>query len=235
MNTPRPRRDFDRQSNVTILRLLRFVLSTLFLVPSMNVQGFSPALTRSQLNYKYRDLHRCVLEVSATLEPPPSSSNFEDRMRKLLRRRGQKPGNDNRQNKLPPNIKMVETLQEYKAVVGDEREKIIVVRFFATWCKACRAIQGPFYRLARAYPDVIFVEVPVSEKNAALHQGLGVPSLPFAHIYHPEGGLCEELRISRKFFPQLTLALGHYVTGSCDFLDGDDALTNPFATQEEEE
>ncbi len=101
--------------------------------------------------------------------------------------------------------------------------------------QACRAIQGPFYRLARAYPDVIFVEVPVSEKNAALHQGLGVPSLPFAHIYHPEGGLCEELRISRKFFPQLTLALGHYVTGSCDFLDGDDALTNPFATQEEEE
>jgi len=69
-----------------------------------------------------------VLEVSATLEPPPSSSNFEDRMRKLLRRRGQKPGNDNRQNKLPPNIKMVDTLQEYKAVVGDEREKIVVVR-----------------------------------------------------------------------------------------------------------
>lgn len=90
-----------------------------------------------------------------------------------------------------------------------------------------------FYRLSQQYPDVKFVEVPVTEKNTALHQGLGVPSLPFGHIYFPETGLVDELRISRKFFPQLELALKSYLDGSCDLID-DDALNNPYASQSEE-
>lgn len=35
----------------------------------------------------------------------------------------------------PSNVKVIQSLQEYKEVVGDEREKLVVVRFFATYCK----------------------------------------------------------------------------------------------------
>ena len=38
-------------------------------------------------------------------------------------------------SKLPKNVKVVKTLDEYKKVVGDERDRIVVVRFFAPWCK----------------------------------------------------------------------------------------------------
>jgi hypothetical protein len=48
------------------------------------------------------------------------------------------------------------------------------------------------------HKDVVFVDVPVTQENAVIHQGLGVPSLPFGHIYHPQEGLVEELKLTRK-------------------------------------
>ena len=36
---------------------------------------------------------------------------------------------------LPDNVQVIETLQDYKRVVGDEREKIVAVRFYASYCK----------------------------------------------------------------------------------------------------
>ena len=34
------------------------------------------------------------------------------------------------------------------------------------------------------FPSVKFVEVPLTKENAYLHDGLGVPSLPFAQLNH---------------------------------------------------
>jgi hypothetical protein len=64
-------------------------------------------------------------------------------------------------------------------------------------------------------PNTIFVDVPVTNDNASLHQGLGVPSLPFGHIYHPTAGLVEEVRLTRKFVPEFAKTLEHYIRGSC--------------------
>mmetsp|Transcript_40146 Transcript_40146/g.60257 ORF Transcript_40146/g.60257 Transcript_40146/m.60257 type:complete len:96 (+) Transcript_40146:30-317(+) len=83
-----------------------------------------------------------------------------------------------------------------------------------------------FYRAAAKYPNVSFVEVPVTEKNAHLHQGLGVPSVPFGHIYHPEAGLVEEQKISKKFFPQFEQILETYVNGVCELPEG--AVETPY-------
>ena len=128
---------------------------------------------------------------------------------------------------LPSNVVTVETLAEYKTVVGDETHKVVAVRFYAPWCKACRAVAPLFYHMANKFPNVKFVDVPVTEQNANLHQGLGVPSLPFGHIYHPHGGLVEEVRMSRKFIPQFATKLQSYVSGSCD-LQGVGVCTSPY-------
>jgi thiol-disulfide isomerase/thioredoxin len=115
----------------------------------------------------------------------------------------------------PANVKLVTSIEDYKKVVGEEREKIVVARFYAPWCKACRAIQPMYYRLANKFTNVIFVEVPVNEENAALHQGLQVPSLPYCHIYEPSTGLVEELKISRQHIADFANKLQSYVVGSC--------------------
>ena len=111
----------------------------------------------------------------------------------------------------------VETLEDYKTVVADETEKITVVRFYAKWCRSCRASEPQFHKLIHDFDPhgVKFVQVPLKKENAFLHEGLGVPSVPFAHIYHPEGGLVEEMKMNKKKFNKIRTSLEQYVAGSC--------------------
>ncbi len=69
--------------------------------------------------------------------------------------------------------------------------------------------------MAAHYPDLLFLEVPVTNQNANLHQGLGVPSLPYGHIYYPEAGLVEEMKISKKYFGNLVKRVRWYHDGFC--------------------
>ena len=59
----------------------------------------------------------------------------------------------------------------------------------------------------------------MTNDNANLHQGLGVPSLPYGHIYYPEAGLVEELKISKKYFPTLLKKVRWYDGGECSLDD----------------
>ena len=47
-------------------------------------------------------------------------------------------------------------------------------------------------------PGIIYLDVLISESNRNLQKGLGISSVPFCHIYHPEQGLVEETKISRE-------------------------------------
>lgn len=109
----------------------------------------------------------------------------------------------------------VKTIEEYKSAVVDEKEQLVAVRFYAPWCKACRAIQSRFRKLASDYPHVKFVEMPVTESNAFLSEGLGVPALPYGHIYHPAAGLVDERSLNKKVFSDFKDVLKTYVEGEC--------------------
>jgi len=184
-------------------------------------------------NINSNNITRRNMSSSAVLESPNAnnnrnrrSSSFSDRMRNLVQRPAKKPAvkitnTTGRKLLKPENMHVATTLDDYKLLVGDEKNTIVIVRFFATWCKACQAIGPSFYRLARQHPNIKFVEVPVTDTNVELHQGLNVPSLPFAHIYHPTGGLVEEMKISKKFFRSFEDVVQSYVDGCCDVIDDD--------------
>ena len=72
-----------------------------------------------------------------------------------------------------------------------------------------------FRKLPHDFPGVKFVEVPLTKENAYLHKGLGVPSLPFAHLYHPDVGLVEERKINKDLFSTFKKILKTYVEGEC--------------------
>jgi thiol-disulfide isomerase/thioredoxin len=136
--------------------------------------------------------------------------------------------------------------------VDPDKVTITVVRFYAPWCRACQAIQQRYYRLAQQYEqrmqllpptsrddasllrssssspsDVVvrFMECPVTKDNAILHQGLGVPSLPYGHIYHSKVGLVEEMKLNKNVFTNFESTLASYVNGYCTvtYSDDDDA------------
>ena len=172
---------------------------------------------------------------------PLPSPTFEQRMRDRVfgKSRQSEPhqsesSGDVRHQRRPSNVRMIETLQEYKTIVGDEPNKVVAVRFYATYCKACQAVAPLFYRLATLYPDAMFIDVPVTENNASLHQGLGVPSLPYAHIYHPMVGLAEEQKLTRNYIQSFKEKLHSYTSGSCPIrYDDDDNYSRDRAIESE--
>lgn len=82
-------------------------------------------------------------------------------------------------------------------------------------CWVCRsqASTRPFRELSCDYSSLKFVDCPVTQENEFLHGGLGVPSLPYGHIYHPDAGLVEEVSINKKVFKDFERILQYYVDG----------------------
>jgi len=128
-------------------------------------------------------------------------------------------------NKLVPDIR---NLKDYKEVLdkasGDDR--MLAVLWYSPWCKACRAVIPGIRTLAKRHPDIQFIQVPVIEENANLHQGLDVPSVPFMHLYVPDDPrLVEESKMTRKRLSAFQKLLKDYERGSC-------SLENTFGGEE---
>lgn len=191
------------------------------LVSTSNHQAFGNKIFTNR-RYNNLSMSTAVLGRPNRSSNQSSSDSFHQRMRNIVVNPQKKKRNIGQVR--PDNLFVANTLEDYKLLVGDETDKIVVVRFFATWCKACQAIGPSFYRLAKQHKELKFVEVPVTERNVVLHQGLGVPSLPFAHIYHPNGGLVEEMRINKKYFKDFEITVQNYVNGACDLSDHESIL-----------
>ena len=74
-------------------------------------------------------------------------SSFKDRMRNIVvkDRRRSADAKVGGKNGRPSNVKVVRTLDDYKIAVGDEHDKLVVVRFYATWCKVS-SMEGKWMR-----------------------------------------------------------------------------------------
>eukprot|EP00984_Skeletonema_dohrnii_P026653 scaffold16018_cov120-Skeletonema_dohrnii-CCMP3373.AAC.2 len=153
-------------------------------------------LSTTQLSY--RDDEHDTLESKKKSSPPPAK-DFQSRMKRMAMRR-RETGKSWR----PPNVQTATSLEDFANIIQEGRTKnqLVVVRFYANWCKKCQAIRPSFDKVASSKPQVIFVDVPVTNTNVELHQGLGVKSVPFAHIYCPEKGLVVEEKISRRRFSE---------------------------------
>ena len=135
---------------------------------------------------------------------------FEQRMReRYLKTLQPQRQSQQQQQQLPANVRHVESLSDYKSIISKSGDKTVVVRFYAKWCKTCKSLAPAYYKLARLNPGVTFLDVPVLETNASLHQGLGIPSIPYAYIYY-KGVLVEEMKMSRQRFPTLVSKVKMY-------------------------
>lgn len=214
------------------MNLLVLAISLVIFRPSDAFVPSTPTNSRTnsiqpQRTFISRDLQ---ITAAATLSSTPSSyemSSFAKRMKNIINKEAKMKKKPRVSSKAPKNLMRIKTLEEFKKVVGDEKDKIVVVRWYAPWCKACKAIAPSFYRLASQFPNVIFVDVPVTPENANLHQGLGVPSLPYGHIYHPTGRLVEEIKISKKYFPNFVKTMKSYIDNKCniEYDDHDEVIT----------
>ncbi|XP_078353703.1 thioredoxin-like [Oculina patagonica] len=64
----------------------------------------------------------------------------------------------------------------------ENKDKLIVIDFYAEWCGPCRKIKPHFRKLQDKYPDVIFAKVDVDDAEA-LAEAEQVEVMPTFHFY----------------------------------------------------
>jgi thiol-disulfide isomerase/thioredoxin len=111
-----------------------------------------------------------------------------------------------------PNLRTALTARDCDRLVpGGQRpmalDRVVVVRYYAPWCRACKKAEPLFYQLARDHPGVDFVQVPIVSTNSQLVEQMGVAVIPWGQIYAPRVGLVGEAKINAKNFAEFRSAV----------------------------
>ena len=120
-------------------------LSAAFTHRSLHQPQFYPNVKATEELSRRGTVHRLFLndrlkrsELGSTMAgpPPPDMSSFGDRMRSLVNtQQERKASRAIRQSKKPKNLLTVTTLDDYDKALKAAGDKLVVVRFYAEWCK----------------------------------------------------------------------------------------------------
>ena len=174
---------FAKLSNIFMVIGMIFTRSAAFApsIPFSSPGPKSEALCNSRFYSTIQSSSTLEVSSSSLMESTPKS--FEERMRDLVmggRTTTAKPTGSS-DSKLPKNVKVVKTLDEYKKVVGDERDRIVVVRFFAPWCKV-RWLSPCISSSKRAKQKKNFTSSSTSELQ--LQVTFGLSRMPRSKLKH---------------------------------------------------
>ena len=92
---------------------------------------------------------------------------------------------------------------------------MVVLDVYARWCGACRALYPKLSKIAKEYPDVIFVKVNF-DANKELCRSLGVKVLPYFKFYRGNEGCVAQFSASIAKIKLLRSALVEHSAARCD-------------------
>ncbi|CAI5464842.1 unnamed protein product [Closterium sp. Yama58-4] len=115
---------------------------------------------------------------------------------------------------MPPNMRDLNSTQEFVETLGEAGDKLVVVEFFGTWCGACRALYPKLCKLALQYPDVLFVKINF-DHNKPLCKSLNIRLLPMFHFYRGAEGRLDAFSASIAKIQKLKDALAIHSTDRC--------------------
>ena len=97
----------------------------------------------------------------------------------------------------------IHSAEEFAKATSDS---LVVVKFFASWCRACKTIEPKFKRLANDFKGTgTFYEVEFSA-NKDLCKSLDIKKLPCAQLYE-HGRLIETVVCGPSKFPDVRAAI----------------------------
>jgi thiol-disulfide isomerase/thioredoxin len=199
--------------------MILFLAITTTQMLTVTVSAFSPSFhttkrTSSHAIISTRSTHRArspLEELSTRRRDPTSSSSSlwykttddeedgnDDKIKEIVERKKRllSPSRVIRSTPIK-NIVSIETLDDFIDYMHNNRDEhqVVVVRFFASWCKTCKRTEPSFYRLVRRNPNIKFVNIPFTQHNSDLHETLNVSAVPYAHIYQ-SAKLIDEMKLN---------------------------------------
>lgn len=124
---------------------------------------------------------------------------------------------------------ILENRDEYDALIekATAENRVVAIKFYAGWCRACKAMKPKYDRVTEDWPDVEFYEL-LFENNKALCRELGIKVLPYVEIIAGDAGKVEGFTCGSSKIPLLQEKLeahGHH--GQCGDEDSASDLSSP--------
>jgi len=81
-------------------------------------------------------------------------------------------------------ILQLDDVNAYEELVADAiaNDRSVCVKFYATWCRSCKAVAPKYRRIANKWPDVEFYEIGFGRETSAIFKKKGIKALPVMQI-----------------------------------------------------
>lgn len=225
-----------------ITTAIAFCLATTLAFTDIS-NAFVPQL-KAQRRQQVEDVNSpCALEVGVRSSPPVSSSRLFVSSFVEPTQQPSDLSDDEDVTEFPKQDKngiyILENAHQHAALVEANQDKLIVMKFYAPWCRACKALGPKYVQVVKANQDfpIVFAEMTISG-NKGFAKDLGVLALPTIQFYVGEAGLQDTFPCGPSKVPILKRKLNALIKANVDATtnllkptavveddDGEDALT----------
>jgi calmodulin len=109
--------------------------------------------------------------------------------------------------------------EEHLALLEKYPDKILIVKFFAPWCRACKGLEPKFIQISKDKKynglPLVFAQLSVAHSKEYV-KGLGILALPSIHIYAGSEGLVENFPCGPSKVPVLKKKIAQVVNQKVD-------------------
>ncbi|MCO5580285.1 hypothetical protein L7F22_034151 [Adiantum nelumboides] len=111
-----------------------------------------------------------------------------------------------------PNMRDINSAQEFVDAISKAGENLVLVDFYSTGCRSCKALHPKICQIAEDNPDIEVLKVNFHENNA-LCRSLNVNILPFFHFYRGQDGRVDAFSCSLTKINKLRAAVAKHKGG----------------------
>mmetsp|Transcript_13093 Transcript_13093/g.18750 ORF Transcript_13093/g.18750 Transcript_13093/m.18750 type:complete len:801 (-) Transcript_13093:361-2763(-) len=116
-------------------------------------------------------------------------------------------------------IYIIDDKEQHLALLNSNPDKIVIVKFYAPWCRACKGLEPKFIQIVKdeKYKDlpILFAQLSI-QNNKEFVKSLGVVALPSIQMYSGEEGLIETFPCGPSKVPILKRKLAQVVNEKVD-------------------
>ncbi|CAD5125132.1 DgyrCDS13376 [Dimorphilus gyrociliatus] len=77
-------------------------------------------------------------------------------------------------------IKLIDTEEEFNYILKHAENKLVVIDYYADWCKTCSEIEKVIYKLSQEMNNVVFGKIDVGRSDLGVDHGISnLPTLIF--------------------------------------------------------
>lgn len=99
-------------------------------------------------------------------------------------------------------VQRIRSNADYRNALQENENNLVVIKFFAPWCRSCKAMDVKYRRLAAQNKNVKFFEIDVNE-SPELKKALGVRSVPTVKLHAGSLGQVANFTCGPRKVPEL--------------------------------